>query len=32
MRKRRTIFDDGFQEYLTVDATIVGTPGVTTQT
>lgn len=28
MRKRRTIFDDGFQEYLTVDATIVGTPGI----
>ena len=28
MRKRKTIFDDGFQEQLTVGATIVGAPGI----
>jgi len=28
LRKRKTIFDDGFQEHLTVGATIVGTPGI----
>ena len=28
MRKRKSIFDDGFQEYLTVGATIVGAPGI----
>lgn len=28
MRIRKTIFDDGFQEYLTKDATIVGAPGI----
>lgn len=28
MRKRKSIFDDGFQEYLTEGATIVGEPGI----
>lgn len=28
MRKRKTIFDDGFQEHLTVGATIVGAHGI----
>lgn len=28
MRRRKTVFDDGFQEYLTEGATIVGTPGI----
>ncbi len=28
MRKRKSVFDDGFQEYLTKDATIVGAPGI----
>ena len=28
MRKRKSIFDDGFQEYLTIGATIVGAPGI----
>lgn len=28
MRKRKTIFDDGFQERLTIDATFVGEPGI----
>lgn len=28
MRKRKTIFDDGFQEYLTEGATLVGEPGI----
>ena len=28
MRKRKTIFDDGFQDYLTVGATFVGAAGI----
>jgi len=28
MAKRRSIFDDGFQEYLTKDAILVGKPGI----
>ncbi len=28
MRKRKTIFDDGFQNYLTEDAVLVGEPGI----
>ena len=28
MRKRKTVFDDGFQAYLTEGATIVGKPGI----
>ena len=28
MRKRKTIFDDGFQDYLTEGATFVGEPGI----
>lgn len=28
MRKRKTIFDDGFQSYLTEDAVMVGKPGI----
>ena len=28
MRQRKTIFDDGFQERLTKDATTVGAPGI----
>ncbi len=28
MRKRKTIFDDGFQSYLTEDAVLVGEPGI----
>ena len=28
MRKRKTIFDDGFQDHLTIDATFVGEPGI----
>ena len=28
MRTRKTIFDDGFQEYLTEGATVVGEPGI----
>ena len=28
MRIRKTIFDDGFQAYLTEGATIVGDPGI----
>lgn len=28
MRKRKMIFDDGFQDYLTEGATIVGAPGI----
>ncbi len=28
MRRRKTIFDDGFQNYLTEDAVLVGEPGI----
>ena len=28
MRIRKTIFDDGFQAYLTDGATLVGAPGI----
>ena len=28
MRIRKTIFDDGFQAYLTEGATVVGDPGI----
>jgi hypothetical protein len=28
MRRRKTIFDDGFQDYLTIGATLVGAPGI----